>query len=203
MTREERSKKIQNYLAKKERRRWGQKTAFLYRKNQAKNTVRIKGKFASKKDAFTLLGQEFGNLVNNDSLRNLLHVSNGSSIIFSGSHIKVRNIQALLSYYHLNKETTDHGNSEMKTTASGNSIQIDKLQGSFLEAQAVEEGSLPSLPFEQLSKVSNRMAPDKEKEFQGVLQEIPFIEQPVFSIKRISTNEHTLSHLKYHSPSNC
>ena len=62
----ERAKKVQRYLEKRKRRKWGKKICYGCRKEMAEKRLRIKGRFVTKEQAYMMLRENENRLMTKD-----------------------------------------------------------------------------------------------------------------------------------------
>ena len=84
LTVEERREKIEKYLQKRKKRTWNKKISYDCRKKVADSRLRIKGRFVTKEQAVTILGEDgiFDlDKISSSEIKDLLNLKFGSSII--------------------------------------------------------------------------------------------------------------------------
>ena len=84
MTIEERREKIEKYLQKRKKRTWNKKISYDCRKKVADSRLRIKGRFVTKEQAVTILGEDgiFDlDKISSSEIKDLLNLKFGSSIV--------------------------------------------------------------------------------------------------------------------------
>lgn len=97
LTVSERREKILKYLEKRKRRIWKKKISYDCRKKVADKRLRIKGRFVTREQAYTILGTTAEDLTKNELLRTLVNSNSNCSIITSAQNMKIRNIQTLFT----------------------------------------------------------------------------------------------------------
>ena len=97
LTLSERKKKIEKYLEKRKRRIWNKKVAYDCRKKVADKRLRIKGRFVTHEQAYSILGMSAEDLSNNELLNTFVRNNSNCSIMTLAHNMKVRNIQNLIN----------------------------------------------------------------------------------------------------------
>eukprot|EP00826_Nyctotherus_ovalis_P058751 TRINITY_DN8103_c0_g1_i8.p1 TRINITY_DN8103_c0_g1~~TRINITY_DN8103_c0_g1_i8.p1 ORF type:complete len:500 (-),score=121.26 TRINITY_DN8103_c0_g1_i8:161-1660(-) len=196
----ERQKKIRHYLEKRKHRIWKKKISYDCRKKVADKRLRIKGRFVTREQAYSLLGTTPEDLANNKLLRTLINANTDCSIVTSANNMRIRNIQTLFSTP--NKKGKQMEN-EAETEKQAESNQAEDAKAA--EDRELRVEILKKNIKDQIVeiKIENILKKDNGREGSGALsqnsdEQLPTISSPIFQFKRLSPQEFHPDHYKYH-----
>lgn len=203
----ERRKKIMHYLEKRKRRIWKKKISYDCRKKVADKRLRIKGRFVTREQAYSLLGATPADLANNELLKTLINSNDGCSIVTSAQNMKIRNIQTLFSAPNKKgKQVKEENGSETGKQVESNPIEETKT----IENHEFRVEILKKNMKDQIVEIKIESIPKKEsgQEGSGLLsqrseEQLPIITNPIFHFKRLVPEEYHPSHIKYHKKISC
>jgi hypothetical protein len=195
----QRKEKIQKYLKKRENRIWQKKISYDCRKKVADRRLRVKGRFVTKEQAFALLGATPEELGNNKLLQELITGNDNCSIVTSAQNMKIRNIQTLLG--KSNKAKTKYPTLEIeqkkiaKETNNPDTIGNEGLRVEILKKDAREqtvEVKIETIGKARVEQVNKEQLSKKEK------SKLPKLQQQIFQLKKLKSEEFNPNHIKYH-----
>jgi hypothetical protein len=130
LTEEERRKKITKFLEKRKRRIWNKKISYDCRKKVADKRLRIKGRFVTREQAYTVLGTTQEDLLKNKRLLELIKANSDCSIVASIQNMKVRNIQTLIDHQpdHIIKESKSDKNLAVEIVKKDQKNQVVEIK---------------------------------------------------------------------------
>lgn len=203
----ERKEKIRKYLEKRKRRIWRKKISYDCRKKMADKRLRIKGRFVTREQACALLGTTAEDLSSNELLKNLVNSNSNCSIVTSAQNMKIRNIQTLFM-----PPTVRRRELEQKKVIEERKDEKKDLKVEILKSNANEqivEIKIETLPKKRQTPNSSgselrqriSLSPstmENATDNNLVIHELPYIQEPIFTLQRFKVEDHDKKHSKYH-----
>jgi len=184
----ERRLKLAKYHEKRKRRIWRKKICYDCRKKVADKRLRVKGRFVTREQAFSILGMTPDDLMQNENLINIIKKNAGCSIVTSAQNMRVRNIQTLIMPLEEQKKEIS---SEFIKQENPNNGLINVSEITVPKRDHVVEIKIDSL----MKKTEMR---ETRKGSDSRVAELPKIYEPVFELQHIELGELSERHKKYH-----
>ena len=195
----QRKEKIKKYREKRKQRIWRKKISYDCRKKVADKRLRIKGRFVTREQAYSILGTTAEDLASNELLRTLITNNGNCSIITSAQNMKIRNIQTLLSAPDRVKVKSlkDDKTSELKNSEVNNAKTLNELKVEILKNNSKEH--VVEIKIEPLHKNKEDVKEIQQKKDKR----LPQINNPIFQFKRLTLEELNPQHSAYHKEIKC
>lgn len=198
----ERKRKIQHYLEKRKKRIWKKKISYDCRKKVADKRLRIKGRFVTREQAFSLLGTTAEDLANNELLKTLIKNNDNCSIVTSAQNMKIRNIQTLFSAPNKKgKQAREESESDVGRQAESNPVDETKT----IDNHELRVEILKKNVKDQIVEIKIESIPKKDNPHDGFNEssqrndeQLPMISNPIFNFKRLTPEECHPIHNRYH-----
>ena len=197
LTISQRKDKIKRYLEKRKRRIWKKKISYDCRKKVADKRLRIKGRFVTKEQAFSILGMTHEDLASNELLQTLIANNDHCSIMTSAKNMKIRNLQTLLNTTDKPKAKTKKEKVKSiknKTIESGKrKISDDEnhlVRVEILKKSAIEQSV--EIKIEAVTKDHTVNIPSR------ISEKLPKFNNPIFEFVKLNPDQIKPNHSKYH-----
>ena len=203
----ERKKKILHYLEKRKKRIWKKKISYDCRKKVADKRLRIKGRFVTREQAFSLLGTTAEDLANNELLKTLIKSNDNCSIVTSAQNMKIRNIQTLFSAPNKKvKQAKEESELDIGKQAESNQIDETKtIDNHELRVEILKKNvkdQIVEIKIENIPKKDNVQDGSNESS-QRSDEQLPIINNPIFNFRKLTPEECNPDHNKYHRKISC
>lgn len=202
----ERRKKIERYLAKRQRRIWQKKISYDCRKEVANKRLRVKGRFVTRQQAFELMGITEETLAKNESLKALIESNKNCSIITKKQDMKIRNIQKLLSAPNEEERAQEIAANLDKQAKSNMVDEVKQDDNKELEVVVLNKDLNDNVieiridsPCKEDDQMSIKTLLQREFPRNGIL---PEIRHPIFKFAVVPNSHCHPEHNRYHKQLN-